>query len=123
MNPTYMTMTMPTTSSEPSDPNWPRVWIICGTPSFGPLRRVQRHEYRADQIADREPDDAHRKESLNTVTASPPVTMVSSIRFEPNQTVNRSRARPWRCIVRDRLDGADLDSVRLFAGLGHWING
>ena len=31
-----------------------------------------------------------------TVTARPPVTMVSSIRFDPNQTVNRSRAAPWR---------------------------
>src|ERR1700689_2933902 len=34
--------------------------------------------------------------SENMVTASPPVTMVSSIRFEPNHTVNRSAAVPWR---------------------------
>ena len=34
------------------------------------------------------------KESLNTVEASAPVTMVNIMRLEPNQMVNRSREVP-----------------------------
>ena len=36
------------------------------------------------------PTMAQKKDSPNTVTARPPVTMVNSIRFEPNHTVKRS---------------------------------
>jgi hypothetical protein len=42
------------------------------------------------------PATAQKNVSPNAVTASAPVTMVSSVMFEPNQTVNRSRALPCR---------------------------
>jgi hypothetical protein len=42
------------------------------------------------------PTTAQPNGSPNTVTASPPVTTVSSMKLEPNQMVNRSAAVPWR---------------------------
>ncbi len=39
---------------------------------------------------------AGTKPRPNTVVASPPVTMVMIMMFEPNQMVKRSRALPWR---------------------------
>jgi hypothetical protein len=34
--PTYMNTAMAITRTAPTNPNWPRLWIICGTPSRGP---------------------------------------------------------------------------------------
>ena len=95
-NPTYIATTMPTTNSEPNEPNWPRVWIICGTPSVAPCAACSAMKMAPTRLPTASAATAQPKDKPKTVTDSPPVTMVSSIRFDPNHTVNRSPAVPWR---------------------------
>jgi len=95
-NPTYMTMTMPTTSSAPSEPNWPRVCTICGTPSVGPWAACSAMKIAPMKFPAVSATTAQVKERSNTVTDNAPVTMVSNWTFDPNQMVKRSRALPWR---------------------------
>ena len=44
--PTYMTTTTAMTTSAPTEPNCPRVWTICGTPSVGPWADEVPKRYR-----------------------------------------------------------------------------
>ena len=60
------------------------------------LRRMQRHENRAGEVADEDGNTPERKDWPKTVVASAPVTTVSTLIFAPNQSVNSCRALPCR---------------------------
>ena len=89
-----MIMTMPTTSTAPMEPNWPRVCTICGTPSCGPCAACKAMKMAPTKLPSAIARMEERKSSLNTVVASAPVTMVSIMMLEPNQMVNKSRKVP-----------------------------
>ena len=98
-NPTYMTTTMTTINRAPKEPNWPRVWIICATPSCGPWAECSAMKMPPTTLPMMMPTIAGTKPRPNTVVASPPVTMVMIMMLEPNQMVKRSLALPWRSLA------------------------
>ena len=111
-NPRYMKTTSTTTSRLPSEPNCARVWSIWGTPICGPCAACSAMTTPPTRLPATTAIAPAQKGSPNTVVASAPVMIVSSMMFEPNHTVKMSRARPCRSscgmwsMVRRSTDGA-----------------
>ncbi len=92
--PRYMKITRTTTRRLPYEPNCARVCSIWGTPICGPWAACSAITTAPMTLPNTTASAPDHSGCPNTVVASAPVMMVSSIMLDPNQTVNRSRARP-----------------------------
>ena len=77
-------------------PYWPRLWIICGTPSRGPWAECSAMNSAPTRLPSSTARMLAPNDSPNATGASAPVTNVSGMMLELNQIVNRSRGRPCR---------------------------
>ncbi|MNR41875.1 hypothetical protein D3C85_1603220 [compost metagenome] len=92
----YMTPAISTTSSAPSEPNWARLWIICGMPICGPWAECSAISTPPTRWPTRMATMPQTRFRWNSCTPSAPVTMGSGAMLPPNHSVNRSLTFPWR---------------------------
>ena len=108
-------MTIPTTSSEPTRSELSARLDHLRHAERRTLRGVQRHENRADQVADHQSHDgpSERQREHGHRQSAGDDRQQHQVRAEPHGEKIAGGAMPP--IERDRLDGTDLELCCLFA--------